>query len=101
MAEQSPNFEIATEIKNVTKRDGILAPFDSSKIYNAILKAGTSTGEFKEAELIKSLKRVSPTKLYADAKGDTAHSGSDRFAYQIVRLYNKKKQYRLDEREIR
>ena len=58
-------------------------------------------GEFKEAELIKSLKRVSPTKLYADAKGDTAHSGSDRFAYQIVRLYNKKKQYRLDEREIR
>ena len=50
MAEQSPNFEIATNIKNVTKRDGILAPFDSSKIYNAILKAGNSTGEFKEAE---------------------------------------------------
>lgn len=58
-------------------------------------------GEFKEADLINSLKRVSPVKLYADAKADTAHSGANRFAYQIVRLYNKKKQYRLDEREIR
>lgn len=58
-------------------------------------------GEFKEADLINSLKRVSPVKLFADAKADTAHSGANRFAYQIVRLYNKKKQYRLDEREIR
>lgn len=37
-------------IENVTKRDGTLAPFDSSKIYNAILKAGTSTGEFSDHE---------------------------------------------------
>ncbi len=37
-------------IDQVTKRDGTLAPFDSSKIYNAILKAGTSTGEFGEQE---------------------------------------------------
>ena len=58
-------------------------------------------GEVKEADLINSLKRVSPVKLFADAKADTAHSGANRFAYQIVRLYNKKKQYRLDEREIR
>ena len=48
--EQSPKIEIETSIKNVTKRDGLLADFDESKIYNAILKAGTSTGEFKEAE---------------------------------------------------
>lgn len=38
------------KIEHVTKRDGTLAPFDSSKIYNAILKAGTSTGEFGEQE---------------------------------------------------
>ena len=38
------NFE------QVTKRDGTLAPFDSSRIYNAILKAGTSTNEFGEQE---------------------------------------------------
>ena len=45
------------EIKNdnmsfsqVTKRDGTLAPFDSTKIYNAILKAGQSTSEFSEQE---------------------------------------------------
>lgn len=37
-------------IKNVTKRDGTLVPFDSDKIFNAILKAGSSTGEFGESE---------------------------------------------------
>lgn len=37
-------------IENVTKRDGTLAPFDSSKIYNAIKKAGTTTKEFGEEE---------------------------------------------------
>ena len=37
-------------VQQVTKRDGTLAPFDSSKIYNAILKAGTSTKEFGEQE---------------------------------------------------
>ena len=37
-------------IESVTKRDGTLAPFDSSKIHNAINKAGTSTGEFGEQE---------------------------------------------------
>ena len=50
------NFEmpsVANEkinIESVTKRDGTLAPFDSSKIYNAINKAGTTTGEFGEQE---------------------------------------------------
>lgn len=49
--EQNPNFkQIKTDVKNVTKRDGTLAPFDESKIYNAILKAGTSTGEFGESD---------------------------------------------------
>ncbi len=37
-------------IESVTKRDGTLAPFDSSKIYNAINKAGSTTGEFGEQE---------------------------------------------------
>lgn len=37
-------------IDNVTKRDGTLAPFDSNKIFNAICKAGSSTGEFGEQE---------------------------------------------------
>ncbi len=37
-------------IENITKRDGTLAPFDSSKIYNAIKKAGTTTKEFGEEE---------------------------------------------------
>ena len=36
--------------ESVTKRDGTLAPFDSSKIFNAILKAGQSTNEFGEDE---------------------------------------------------
>ena len=49
--EQNPNFkQIKTDIQNVTKRDGTLAPFDETKIYNAILKAGTSTGEFGESD---------------------------------------------------
>ncbi len=42
------NEEIA--IESVTKRDGTLAPFDSNKIFNAICKAGASTGEFGEQE---------------------------------------------------
>ena len=37
-------------IDSVTKRDGTLAPFDSSKIYNAINKAVSTTGEFGEQE---------------------------------------------------
>ena len=37
-------------ISNVTKRDGTVAPFDSSKIFGAINKAGTTTGEFGEQE---------------------------------------------------
>ena len=37
-------------IENVTKRDGTLAPFDSSKIYNAIKKAGATTKEFGDEE---------------------------------------------------
>ncbi|MBP3545675.1 MAG: ribonucleoside triphosphate reductase [Alphaproteobacteria bacterium] len=40
----------STKISNVTKRDGTLAPFDSDKIFNAIRKAGESTGEFGEQE---------------------------------------------------
>ncbi len=36
--------------ESVTKRDGTLAPFDSNKIFNAILKAGQSTNEFGEDE---------------------------------------------------
>ena len=42
--------KIDTKIENVTKRDGTLAPFDENKIYNAVLKAGTSTGEFDESD---------------------------------------------------
>ena len=42
------NYEVA--IESVKKRDGTLAPFDSNKIFNAILKAGTTTGEFGEQE---------------------------------------------------
>lgn len=54
MADQqikTPDFKKdKIKIEQVTKRDGTLAPFDSSKIFNAILKAGTSTGEFGEQE---------------------------------------------------
>lgn len=37
-------------VENVTKRDGTLAPFDSSKIFSAINKAGLNTNEFGEEE---------------------------------------------------
>ncbi len=51
-----PNYDMPSvgdekiNIESVTKRDGTLAPFDSSKIHNAINKAGSSTGEFGEQE---------------------------------------------------
>src|SRR5574344_627289 len=45
-----PAMEKKIKIDNVTKRDGTLAPFDESKIYNAVLKAGTNTSEFGEQE---------------------------------------------------
>lgn len=53
MSENTYHSTIANEniaIDSVTKRDGTLAPFDSNKIYNAIKKAGKSTGEFGESE---------------------------------------------------
>jgi len=37
-------------IESVKKRDGTLAPFDSDKIFNAILKAGQATNEFGDSE---------------------------------------------------
>ena len=40
----------SSPIESVTKRDGTLAPFDNTKIFNAINKAGTTTGEFGEEE---------------------------------------------------
>ena len=40
----------AMPFENVTKRDGTLAPFDSHRIFNAINKAGTTTGEFGSQE---------------------------------------------------
>ena len=53
MSENTYHSTIANEniaIDSVTKRDGTLAPFDSNIIYNAIKKAGESTGEFGESE---------------------------------------------------
>ena len=53
MSENTYHSTIANEniaIDSVTKRDGTLAPFDSNKIYNAIKKAGESTGEFGKSE---------------------------------------------------
>ena len=53
MSEEVYHSTIANEninIAQVTKRDGTLAPFDSNKIYQAILKAGTSTSEFGSNE---------------------------------------------------
>lgn len=46
----SPIENEKAPVENVTKRDGTLAPFDSSKIFNAINKAGQNTAEFGEEE---------------------------------------------------
>ena len=40
----------ALPFENITKRDGTLAPFDSTIIFNAINKAVTTTGEFGDQE---------------------------------------------------
>ena len=50
MAEIRYMHEETVPFQNISKRDGTLAPFNSEKIYSAILKAGTSTGDFGEAE---------------------------------------------------
>ena len=50
MAEIKYMHEEEVPFQNISKRDGTLAPFNSEKIYSAILKAGTSTGDFGEAE---------------------------------------------------
>ena len=50
MADIKYMHEEKVPFENISKRDGTLAPFDSNRIYNAILKAGTSTGDFSEAE---------------------------------------------------
>lgn len=47
---QQKKASMKVNIESVKKRDGTLAPFDSEKIYNAILKAGTTTQEFSESE---------------------------------------------------
>lgn len=50
MGEIKYMHEESVPFQSISKRDGTLAPFNSEKIYNAILKAGTSTGDFGEAE---------------------------------------------------
>ena len=49
-ATKTLNFKNTVSIQNVSKRDGTLAPFDAEKIYNAVLKAGTTTGELSEKQ---------------------------------------------------
>ena len=49
-ATKTLNFKNTVSIQNVSKRDGTLAPFNPEKIYNAILKAGTTTGELSEKQ---------------------------------------------------
>lgn len=46
----SPIENETLPVENITKRDGTLAPFDSSKIFSAINKAGSNTSEFGEEE---------------------------------------------------
>ena len=43
-------FKNDANVQNVTKRDGTLAPFNPSKIQDAILKAAQATGELSEAQ---------------------------------------------------
>lgn len=43
-------FKNDANIQNVTKRDGTLAPFNPSKIQDAILKAAQATGELSEKQ---------------------------------------------------
>jgi len=45
---ETMTFKNTVNFENVSKRDGTLAPFDASKIYHAVLKAGTTTGELNE-----------------------------------------------------
>jgi len=52
-AENSPIF-----FDKIIKRDGRVVPFASSKITNAILKAGRATGEFQEVEARRLTIRV-------------------------------------------
>ena len=44
--------------EKITKRDGRVHEFDSTKITNAIAKAGLATGEFGEREAKKLTLRV-------------------------------------------
>jgi ribonucleoside-triphosphate reductase len=46
----SPQLKSVAVPTQVTKRDGSVVPFDSIKIFSAILRAGTASGEFGEDE---------------------------------------------------
>ena len=41
---------LSKKITSIRKRDGSIVPFDGTKIYNAIVKAGQATGEYDGAE---------------------------------------------------
>lgn len=58
----------------------------------------TYDGNFTREKLVASLKCVTPSKIIARGKNDTKRSNT--YTREIVREYNKKKKYRLDESKL-
>lgn len=58
----------------------------------------TYDGNFTREKLVASLKGVTPSKIIARGKNDTKRSNT--YTREIVREYNKKKKYRLDESKL-
>ncbi|MBP5615571.1 MAG: ribonucleoside triphosphate reductase [Alphaproteobacteria bacterium] len=52
------HFKNTVSVQSVAKRDGVLAPFDATKIYDAILKAGLATGELSEKQASNVTEKV-------------------------------------------
>ena len=52
------HFKNTVSVQSVAKRDGVLAPFDATKIYDAILKAGVATGELSEKQASNVTEKV-------------------------------------------
>ncbi len=55
-------------------------------------------GNFRPSEMALSLKRVSPAEIIRNGKQYSTRSNT--YAHEIVRQYNKKRKYRLDESQL-
>ena len=89
-------FEMLSAIKNAWYGDPYAI---SSQVLTGMMEVYKAYyGNFKQEEFVKSLKKTSPASIIRN--GRTYTNPKNRYALEIIKTYNQKRRYKLDERKL-